>query len=87
VRRQIVQNDVDLPRRRPFAVCQAPCLRWEAVAINKLRDAFDDGSTQAAVELDIDSEGHVLGGVASGRPRMVGKEVVETAPKACSPTG
>jgi hypothetical protein len=64
---------------RPFAFCQAPWLRWEAMATNKLRAAFDDGRTKAAVEFKIDDEGHVLGGAASSRPRMVGKEVVETA--------
>lgn len=64
---------------RPFAFRRAPSLRWEAVATNKLRAAFDDGRTHAAVEFEIDDEGHVLGGAASSRPRMVGKEVVETA--------
>ena len=64
---------------RPFAFREAPWLTWETVATNKLRAAFDDGSTQAAVEFDIDDEGHVLGGGAAARPRTVGKSMVETA--------
>ena len=63
---------------RPFAFREAPCITWETVGTNKLRAAFDDGETQAAVEFEVDSEGHVLGGAASARPRMVGKSLVET---------
>jgi hypothetical protein len=64
---------------RPFAFRDAPCLTWETVATDKLRGIFDDGSTQVAVEFEIDGEGCVLGGVASSRPRVVGKSLVETA--------
>ena len=64
---------------RPFAFRETPCLTWDTVGTNKLRAAFDDGSTQAAVEFEIDGEGHVLGGGASNRPRAVGKSLVETA--------
>ena len=56
-----------------------PCLTWEAVRTDKLRGAFDDGKTHAAVEFEIDAEGHVLGGSSPSRPRVAGKEVVETA--------
>jgi len=64
---------------RPFAFRETPCLNWETVGADKLRAIFDDGRIQAAVEFEIDGEGHVLGGAASSRPRVVGKSVVETA--------
>ena len=64
---------------RPFAFRETPCLTWETLETNKLRAAFDDGSTHASVEFEIDGEGHVLGGGASNRPRTVGKSLVETA--------
>ncbi len=64
---------------RPFAFRETPCLTWETMGTNKLPSAFDDGSTQASVEFEIDGEGHVLGGGATNRPRMVGKSLVETA--------
>jgi hypothetical protein len=63
---------------RPFAFREASGITWEAVGPHKLRAAFDDARTQAAVEFDIDDEGHVLGGSAPGRPRVVGKSVIET---------
>jgi len=62
---------------RPFAFRERSCLTWEVVGVDKLRAAFDDGKTQAAVEFEVDGQGHVLGG-ASSRPRMVGKSLVET---------
>ena len=46
---EVMRGLAELPWR-PFAFCQAPWLPWEAVATNKLRAAFDDGRTQAAVE-------------------------------------
>ena len=64
---------------RPSGFREAPCLNWEIVETDKLRATFDDGRTQAAVEFEIDSEGHVLGGAAPKRPRVVGRSLVETA--------
>ena len=63
---------------RPFAFSEAPFLTWQTAGTNKLRVAFDDGRTRAAIEFEVDDEGHVLGGGASSRPRMVGKSLVET---------
>jgi hypothetical protein len=63
---------------RPWVFREGPCLTWETVETNKLRAAFDDGKTQAAVEFVVDSEGQVLGGSASSRPRVVGKSLVDT---------
>lgn len=63
---------------RPFAFREAAFLKWEAAGTDKLRVAFDDGKTQAAVAFDVDDEGRVLGGGAPSRPRMVGKALVET---------
>ena len=64
---------------RPFAFRGAPCLTWDTVATDRLRVAFDDGTTKAAVEFEVDSTGQVLGGAAHSRPRMVGRTLVETA--------
>lgn len=63
---------------RPFAFREGPFLTWETVETNKLRVAFDDGRTQAQIEFEVDGEGHVRGGGAASRPRMVGKSLVET---------
>jgi Family of unknown function (DUF6544) len=63
---------------RPFAFREAPFLTWETAGAEKLRVAFNDGRTRAAVEFDVDGEGHVVGGGASGRPRLVGRALVET---------
>lgn len=63
---------------RPFAFREAQCLTWESAGTDKLRSTFYDGRTQAEVEFEVDSEGHVLGAAAPGRPRVVGKSVVET---------
>jgi hypothetical protein len=64
---------------RPLAFCDGRSFTWEAAAADKLRATFDDGRTQATVEFEVDSEGRVLGGAASSRPRVVGKSVVDTA--------
>jgi hypothetical protein len=63
---------------RPYAFREAPCFTWETMETDKLRVTFDDGGTHTAIEFEVDSEGHVLGGSASSRPRMAGKAVVET---------
>jgi Family of unknown function (DUF6544) len=63
---------------RPFAFREMAGLTWDAAAPDKLRASFDDGRTQAVVEFEIDSQGHVLGGTASNRPRSSGKALVET---------
>jgi hypothetical protein len=63
---------------RPFAYRQGPHLSWEAVNANTLRVTFDDGKTRAVAWLDIDEQGHVLGGAAPSRPRIVRKTTVET---------
>jgi hypothetical protein len=63
---------------RPFAFHEGPCFTWEAMGAERLRVTYYDGTTQAAIEFEIDDEGHVLGGAAPGRPRMVGKSLVET---------
>ncbi|MGO8952136.1 MAG: DUF6544 family protein [Rhodomicrobium sp.] len=63
---------------RPFAFRESPCLTWEAAGAGKIRAVFNDGKTQAAAELEVDAEGHVLGGGAPSRPRLVGKSIVDT---------
>jgi hypothetical protein len=63
---------------RPFAFREAPCFTWEAVESDKLGATYDDGKTLATMEFDVDGEGRVLGAAASGRPRQVGKSVVDT---------
>lgn len=62
---------------RPFAFRETPCLAWEAAA-DQLRATCNDGKTQATVEFDVDTEGHVLGSSAI-RPRGFGKSVIDTA--------
>jgi hypothetical protein len=64
---------------RPLAFREAPGLTWETIGTDRLRATFDDGRTQAEVEFQVDSEGHVLGGAAARRPRIAGKSLVETA--------
>jgi hypothetical protein len=64
---------------RPFAFREAPYFTWESGGTDKLGVSFDDGTTRAAVEFEVDGEGQVLGGAASKRPRAVGKSLVETA--------
>jgi len=63
---------------RPYAFATAPHLRFEELGDSKLRATYDDGRTGASVEFDVDREGHILGGSAASRPRMVGKTLVET---------
>ncbi len=63
---------------RPFVFSESPCFTWESLGTNKLRSSFDDGRTRAAIEFDLDGEGHVLGGAASSRPRLVEKSLIET---------
>ena len=64
---------------RPFAFRERLGLAWKTTGTNKVRAAFDDGKTQAAVEFEVDDDGHVLGGFAPDRPRGTGKSVIETA--------
>lgn len=63
---------------RPFAFREAPRLHWEAARPDELRVTFDDGRTRAALVLEVDGEGRVLGASASSRPRLVGKSVQDT---------
>jgi hypothetical protein len=63
---------------RPFAFREAPWFSWEAVGTNKLLAAFNDGKTRTQVQFEIDDEGHVLGGRAFNRPRMVGNRLLES---------
>jgi len=63
---------------RPFSFREGQGLAWEAEGHDKLRVRFDDGRTQAAIDLDVDGEGRVLGGTAPRRPRLVGKAVADT---------
>src|SRR5579862_4403707 len=63
---------------RPFVFRESPSFTWESVGRNNLRSSFDDGRTRVAIEFDLDGEGHVLGGAASSRPRMVEKSLIET---------
>jgi hypothetical protein len=74
---EAVRGLTELPWR-PFAFRETPRLTWEATAPNKLRGTFNDGNTQATVEFDVDTEGHVLGATAI-RPRPVGTSTVDTA--------
>lgn len=62
----------------PFAFRQGPPFMWESPAANTMRATFDDGSTRATVEFQVDAEGRGLGVTASNRPRIVGKSVVDT---------
>jgi hypothetical protein len=64
---------------RPLAFAGAPGLALEAVADDRLRASFDDGRTQATVDLEVDGEGAILGARAASRPRLVGKEIVHNA--------
>jgi hypothetical protein len=63
---------------RPFAFREGRRFTWEAVDADKLCATYVDNGTQVAAEFEIDGEGRVLGGFVQGRPRMVGKSVVET---------
>ena len=64
---------------RPSAFCETPQLKWAIMEPDKLRATFDDRSTQATVEFDVDGEGRVRCATAPSRPRIVGTSVVETA--------
>ena len=63
---------------RPFAFRERSFLKWKILENGKLRVVFDNGATQATVDFEVDAKGHVLGGSAPGRARIVGKSVVET---------
>lgn len=63
---------------RPFVFGGASGVTWEAAEEKKLLVGFNNGKTKAEIVLNVDQEGRVLGGVASGRPRIVGKSFVET---------
>lgn len=63
---------------RPFAFRNGPLLSWEATTAEKLRATFDDGKTVVSAEFQVDGDGRVLGGIASKRPRIVGRSIVET---------
>ena len=70
-------NNVPLRCKEPFAFHETPRLTWEAGGADRLRGAFNDGTTKVTVEFDIDGEGRVLGGSAI-RPRLLGKAFVDT---------
>jgi hypothetical protein len=76
-RGEVLRGLAELPWR-PYAFRQGPHLQWEALPSGNLRVTFDDGQTRASAQFDIDEQGHVLGGMAPSRPRMVGKKMVET---------
>jgi hypothetical protein len=61
----------------PLSFRETDHLKWQSCGSNKLLGSFNDGKTCATLELDIDGDGHVLGGSAV-RPRKVGKSMVET---------
>ena len=63
---------------RPHAFREAPGLTWEAVGPDTLRATFEDGQTRATVEFEVGPDGQVLGGWAPDRPRIAGKQIVET---------
>jgi hypothetical protein len=62
---------------RPFAFGGLANVIWKVAGEGRLRATFDDGRTQASVELNVDREGRVVGGSAI-RPRAEGKRTVET---------
>ncbi len=75
-RGEAIRGLAEQPWRPPFV--DAPALTWTATPAGTLQATFDDGKTRASVELSVDAEGRVLRGSAPGRPRAVGKAVVET---------
>lgn len=64
---------------RPFAFGRGTGLTFEALPDDQLRATFDDGRTRGTVEFHVDGDGRVLGVTAPSRPRLVGKDVVNTA--------
>lgn len=64
---------------RPFAFGRGSCLTFDAASEDRLRATFDDGKTAGAAEFHVDGEGRVLGVTVPNRPRLVGKDVVNTA--------
>jgi hypothetical protein len=63
---------------RPFAFGGASWLAWESAGDGKLRAAFDDAHTRAAVEFAVDARGEVQSVYAPDRPRIIGATVIET---------
>ncbi len=64
---------------RPFAFKEGQLVTWDVGEAGRLHATFDDGKTQAAVELAIDDEGRVLRASTPARPRLLGRSVVDTA--------
>lgn len=63
---------------RPFAFWDAPFFTWESPEPSLLRANFDDRRIRVVADFQVDGEGQILGGTAAARPRMVGKDVVDT---------
>jgi len=63
---------------RPYAFRESRWVTWSLMASGRLRGTYIEGGTRVSVEFDVDADGRVRGGFAPGRPRMVGKAVVET---------
>ena len=75
---EAVRGLTELPWH-PFAFHGTLDLGWEITNSEKLRGTFDDGTTKAVVEFDVDGEGRVLRACASSCPSIVGKSLSETA--------
>jgi hypothetical protein len=76
-RGEAMRGAAELPWR-PFAFRESRLLTWEVTASGSLRARYDDGGTQTAVEFEVDHDGRVLRCSAPDRPRLVGKEAVDT---------
>lgn len=63
---------------RSYAFRERFGLIWEEVEPDTLRAIFGDGHRRATVEFEVGADGRVLGGWAPDRPRIFGKQVVET---------
>jgi hypothetical protein len=63
---------------RPSAFREGGGIEWKAGGEDRLSATIQVGPTRATVEFEVDAEGRVLGCHAARRPRLVGKELVET---------
>lgn len=63
---------------RPYGFGKAENCAWQAVDAETLRVTFDDGTTSATVDFQINHEGRVLSAHVTSRPRAVGNQTLDT---------
>lgn len=63
---------------RPYAFGKAENCTWQAIDAETLRAVFDNGTTSATVDFQVNCEGRVLGAHVASRPRAVGNQTVDT---------